>query len=111
MRYRCGGLFDCAGLTIRAPCSAVGHGGLYHSQSVESFYTHIPGIKVVMPRGPIQAKGLLASCIEDKNPCIFFEPKILYRLAVEHVPLKDYKIPLSQAQIIEEGDNVTLGKY
>lgn len=46
--------------------------------------------------------------IEDKNPCIFFEPKILYRLAVEHVPLKEYKIPLSQAQVIEEGDDVTL---
>lgn len=62
MRYRCGNLFDCGSLTIRAPCSAVGHGGLYHSQSPEAFYTHIPGIKVVMPRGPIQAKGLLQSC-------------------------------------------------
>lgn len=61
-----------------------------------------------MPRGPIQAKGLLASCIQDPNPCLFLEPKILYRLAVEHVPLKDYQIPLGKAQILEQGDHVTL---
>lgn len=65
---------------------------------------------MVIPRGPIQAKGLLQSCIEDKNPCLFFEPKILYRLAVEHVPLKDYKIPLSQAQIIGKFINTILSK-
>ena len=95
VRYRSGNLFDCGSLTIRAPCSAVGHGALYHSQSVEAFYTHVPGktlfktfqlfiqffrrtgIKVVVPRGPIQAKGLLQSCIQDPNPCLFLEPKIL----------------------------------
>ncbi|XP_053208909.1 2-oxoisovalerate dehydrogenase subunit beta, mitochondrial-like [Panonychus citri] len=107
-RYRAGNQFDCGGLTIRAPCGAVGHGALYHSQMVEAFFAHIPGIKIVIPRGPIQAKGLLTSCIEDNNPCIFFEPKILYRTAVEQVPVKEYKIPLSKAEVIVEGDDVTL---
>lgn len=63
---------------------------------------------MVIPRSPFQAKGLLLSCIEDKNPCIFFEPKILYRAAVEQVPVEPYKIPLSQAEVIQEGSDVTL---
>ncbi|XP_057383627.1 2-oxoisovalerate dehydrogenase subunit beta, mitochondrial [Balaenoptera acutorostrata] len=63
---------------------------------------------VVIPRSPFQAKGLLLSCIEDKNPCIFFEPKILYRAAVEQVPTEPYNIPLSQAEVIQEGSDVTL---
>lgn len=107
-RYRSGNQFDCGALTIRAPCGAVGHGALYHSQSVESFFAHCPGLKIVVPRGPIQAKGLLLSCIRDKNPCLFFEPKILYRLAVEQVPVKDYMIPLSKAEVLTEGDDVTV---
>ncbi|XP_025945258.1 2-oxoisovalerate dehydrogenase subunit beta, mitochondrial isoform X3 [Apteryx rowi] len=80
-RYRSGDLFNCGNLTIRAPWGCVGHGALYHSQSPEAFFAHCPGIKIVIPRSPVQAKGLLLSCIEDKNPCIFFEPKILYRAA------------------------------
>lgn len=59
--------------------------------------------QVVIPRGPIQAKGLLLSSIRDKNPAVFFEPKILYRQAVEEVPVGDYEIPLSEAEILEEG--------
>ncbi|XP_054715987.1 2-oxoisovalerate dehydrogenase subunit beta, mitochondrial-like [Uloborus diversus] len=108
LRFRSGNQFNCGGLTIRAPYGAVGHGALYHSQSPEAFLSHIPGIKVVIPRGPLQAKGLLLSCIRDKNPCIFFEPKIMYRMAVEQVPLKDYVLPLSKADILVEGDDVTL---
>ncbi|XP_059501258.1 2-oxoisovalerate dehydrogenase subunit beta, mitochondrial isoform X4 [Stegostoma tigrinum] len=107
-RYRSGNLFDCGSLTIRAPWGCVGHGSLYHSQSPEAFFSHIPGVKVVIPRSPIQAKGLLISCIEDKNPCIFFEPKILYRAAVEQVPVEAYQVPLSQAEVLEEGSDVTL---
>nr|CAG4637861.1 EOG090X0840 [Chydorus sphaericus] len=107
-RYRSGGIFDCGGLTIRAPCSAVGHGAVYHSQSPEAFFSHCPGLKIVVPRGPIKAKGLLLSCIRDKNPCIFLEPKILYRSAVEQVPVKDYAMPLSKADILVEGDDITL---
>ncbi|KAK0045532.1 2-oxoisovalerate dehydrogenase subunit beta mitochondrial [Biomphalaria pfeifferi] len=61
-----------------------------------------------MPRGPVQAKGLLLSCIRDNNPCIFLEPKILYRSAVEEVPVGDYMLPLSKADIVIEGSDVTL---
>ena len=60
---------------------AVGHGGHYHSQSPEAYFAHTPGLKVVIPRSPIQAKGLLLASIRDKNPVIFMEPKILYRAA------------------------------
>ncbi|TGZ61109.1 hypothetical protein CRM22_008168 [Opisthorchis felineus] len=107
-RYRSGNLFDCGRLTIRAPVGAVGHGALYHSQSPEGFFAHIPGIKVVFPRGPVQAKGLLLACADDPNPCIFFEPKILYRAAQEEVPLKHYTIPLGTAEVVREGNDVTL---
>ena len=58
----------------------------------------------MIPRGPIQAKGLLRACIEDPNPCIFFEPKILYRSAVEEVPVGDFKLNLSEADILMEGE-------
>ena len=67
------------------------------------FYTYVTA-QVVIPRGPIQGKGLLLSCVQDDNPCIFFEPKILYRAAVEAVPTDHYTIPLSQAEVIVEGD-------
>eukprot|EP00123_Amoebidium_parasiticum_P019345 comp24661_c0_seq1/m.46824 comp24661_c0_seq1/g.46824 ORF comp24661_c0_seq1/g.46824 comp24661_c0_seq1/m.46824 type:complete len:378 (-) comp24661_c0_seq1:472-1605(-) len=107
-RYRSGNQWDCGGLTIRTPCGAVGHGGHYHSQSPEAFFAHVPGLKVVIPRSPIQAKGLLLSCIRDKNPCIFMEPKILYRAAVEEVPVKDYMLPLSKADVLIPGTDVTV---
>ncbi|XP_012728424.2 2-oxoisovalerate dehydrogenase subunit beta, mitochondrial [Fundulus heteroclitus] len=107
-RYRSGNLFDCGNLTIRAPWGCVGHGSLYHSQSPEAFFAHCPGIKIVIPRGPLEAKGLLLSCIADNNPCLFFEPKILYRAAVEQVPVDSYTIPLSQAEVLQEGSDVTL---
>uniref|UniRef100_A0A0A0M2B6 3-methyl-2-oxobutanoate dehydrogenase (2-methylpropanoyl-transferring) n=1 Tax=Cucumis sativus TaxID=3659 RepID=A0A0A0M2B6_CUCSA len=107
-RYRSGNQFNCGGLTIRAPYGAVGHGGHYHSQSPEAFFCHVPGIKVVIPRSPYQAKGLLLSCIRDENPVVFFEPKWLYRLAVEEVPEDDFMLPLSQADVIREGSDITL---
>ncbi|KNC80648.1 2-oxoisovalerate dehydrogenase subunit beta, mitochondrial [Sphaeroforma arctica JP610] len=107
-RYRSGGEFECGGLTIRTPSGAVGHGGHYHSQSPEAFFAHCPGIKVVVPRGPIQAKGLLLSCIRDKNPCVFMEPKIMYRAAVEEVPVGDYMLPLSKAEVMIPGTDVTV---
>jgi len=107
-RYRSGNLFDCGSLTFRATWGAVGHGALYHSQSPESYFAHTPGLKIVIPRSPNKAKGLLLSCIRDQNPCIFFEPKILYRSAVEQVPTKDYMCPLGKADILVEGTDVTL---
>ncbi|KAH9740472.1 2-oxoisovalerate dehydrogenase subunit beta 1 [Citrus sinensis] len=114
-RYRSGNQFNCGGpscdspgLTVRAPYGAVGHGGHYHSQSPEAFFCHVPGLKVVIPRSPRQAKGLLLSCIRDPNPVVFFEPKWLYRLSVEEVPEDDYMLPLSEAEVIREGSDITL---
>ncbi|KAI0225344.1 hypothetical protein L0F63_002245 [Massospora cicadina] len=107
-RYRSGGLFNVGGLTIRSPIAAVGHGGAYHSQSPESFFPHASGLKVVVPRSPIQAKGLLLASIRDHNPVLFFEPKILYRSAVEHVPVGDYELPLGKAEILKRGKDVTV---
>jgi len=101
-------MFDVGGLTVRTPCSAVGHGGHYHSQSPEAYFAHTPGLKVVVPRSPIQAKGLLLASIREKNPVIFFEPKILYRAAVEQVPLADYTLPLGKAEVLTEGKDVTI---
>jgi len=107
-RYRSGNLFDCGKLTIRATWGAVGHGGLYHSQSPEAFFAHSAGLKIVIPRGPIQAKGLLLSCIQDDNPCLFFEPKILYRTAVEEVPAGEFTLPLGKAEVLQQGSDMTL---
>lgn len=84
-RYRSGGQFNCGGLTVRTPCGAVGHGGHYHSQSPEAYFAHTPGIKIVMPRTPAEAKGLLIAAARDPDPVLFLEPKALYRAAVEDV--------------------------
>lgn len=72
----------------------MGHGGLYHSQSPEAYFTHTPGLKVVVPRGPVQAKGLLLASIRDPDPVIFLEPKMLYRSSVAEVPVGDFELPL-----------------
>jgi len=77
------------------------HGGHYHSQSPEAYFVHTPGLKVVVPSTPAEAKGLLLASIRDKNPVLFFEPKWLYRTAREEVPLADYEIPLGQARIVQ----------
>ncbi|GAD94730.1 2-oxoisovalerate dehydrogenase subunit beta [Paecilomyces variotii No. 5] len=112
-RYREGATGSHAGgLVIRTPCGAVGHGALYHSQSPESLFAHVPGVRVVIPRSPTQAKGLLLSAIfECNDPVIFMEPKILYRAAVEHVPNEFYTIPLSKAEVIKPGKDLTIISY
>jgi len=107
-RYRSGNQFNCGGLTIRTPYGAIGHGGHYHSQSPEAYFTHTPGIKVVIPRDPIQAKGLLLASIRDPNPVVFFEPKALYRGSVGDVPLGDFTLPLGKAEIVQKGDDITM---
>lgn len=101
-------MFDCGSLTFRAPCGAVGHGALYHSQSPEAFFAHVPGLNVVVPRGPNKAKGLLLACIADPNPSIVFEPKTLYRAAVEEVPVEYFESPIGKADILRTGSDVTL---
>ena len=110
-RYRSGDQFDCGRLTIRSPYGAVGHGALYHSQSPEAYFAHTPGLVVVIPRSPVQAKGLLLSCIRSNDPCLFFEPKILYRIAEEDVPTEDYMIPLGKAEVMREGKDITIVSY
>ncbi|KAJ7074170.1 pyruvate dehydrogenase [Mycena amicta] len=108
IRYRSGGSFNVGGLTIRTPTMSVGHGGLYHSQSPEGFFMGASGLKIVIPRSPIQAKGLLLSSIRDPNPVIFMEPKILYRSAVEQVPMDDFTLPLGRAETLVSGSDLTL---
>ncbi|CAK9055867.1 2-oxoisovalerate dehydrogenase subunit beta [Durusdinium trenchii] len=110
-RYRNAG-GGAGNITIRAPCSAVGHGSMYHSQSVESYFAHCPGLKIIIPRGPKQAKGLLLAAIRDPDPVLFFEPKVLYRAKIEgpdsQVPVGDYELPIGQAEVVQEGKDVTL---
>ena len=110
-RYRSGGEFNAGGVTFRAPYGAVGHGGLYHSQSPEAYFCGTAGLRVVVPRSPAQAKGLLLASIRDPNPVIFLEPKALYRAAVEDVPEGDWELPLGSAEIVRAGDDVTLIAY
>ncbi|KPA85844.1 putative 2-oxoisovalerate dehydrogenase beta subunit mitochondrial precursor [Leptomonas pyrrhocoris] len=109
-RFRTGGSYQC-GMLIRAPCSAVGHGGLYHSQSVEAYFSHCPGLKIVMPSTPSEAKGLMLKCMEENDPCLFFEPKILYRSAVEEVNPDYYTLPLGKGRVLMEGRDLTMVTY
>ncbi|KAI5778405.1 thiamine diphosphate-binding protein [Geopyxis carbonaria] len=109
-RYRSGGApgFNSGNLVVRMPCGAVGHGALYHSQSPEGFFANMQGVRVVMPRGPAQAKGLLIAAARCGDPVVFMEPKILYRAASEEVPTESYMLPLDKAQVVQEGTDVTL---
>lgn len=107
-RYRSGNEFDVGKLTIRSPYGGGIAGGLYHSQSPEAYFAHTPGLKVVIPRNPYQAKGLLLASIRDDNPVIFFEPKRLYRASVGEVPEEDYQLPLGKAEVVQSGSDITL---
>jgi 2-oxoisovalerate dehydrogenase E1 component beta subunit len=107
-RYRSGDQFDCGGLTIRTPYGGGIDGGLYHSQSPEAYFCHTPGLKVVMPSNPYQAKGLLLAAIRDPDPVIFFEPKAIYRASTGEVPEQDYELPLGVADVVQQGTDITL---
>lgn len=107
-RYRSGNEFDVGKLTIRTPYGGGIAGGLYHSQSPEAYFAHTPGLKIVVPRNPYQAKGLLLAAIRDDNPVIYFEPKRLYRASVGEVPEEDYQLPLGKADIVQSGTDITL---
>jgi len=95
-------------LTIRVPVGGGIHAPELHSDSPEAIYAHHPGIKVVMPASPYDAKGLLISAIRDPDPVIYFEPKRIYRSFREEVPEDEYTIPLGQAKIVEEGTDLTV---
>jgi 2-oxoisovalerate dehydrogenase E1 component beta subunit len=106
MRYRSNGDFTCP-IVIRAPWGGGVHGGLYHSQSVEAFYAHVPGLKVVMPSTPEDAKGLLKSAIRDPDPVMFLEHKKTYRLIKGEIPEGDYTTPIGPAAIRREGTRLS----
>lgn len=107
-RYRSGNEFNVGSLTIRTPYGGGINGAHYHSQSPEAYFTHTPGLKIVVPRNPYQAKGLLLASIRDPNPVIFFEPKKLYRASVGEVPDTDYELPLGKGDLLREGTDITL---
>jgi len=106
-RYRSGGEF-VSKLVIRTPVGGGIRGGHYHSQSPESQFIHVAGLKVVCPSNPYDAKGLLLASIRDPDPVLFFEPKRIYRAAKGDVPEGDYTVPLGKAQIVKPGKHVTI---
>jgi len=110
MRYRSNNDWHCP-MVIRAPYGGGIHGALYHSQSVETLFTHVPGLKVVTPATPTDAKGMLIAAIRDPDPVLFFEHKRLYRLLKEEVSDEAYTIPLGKAAVRREGDDVTVISY
>jgi len=126
IRYRSGGDF-AAPVTIRTPCGGGIRGGQTHSQSPEGIFTHVCGIKVVMPSNPYDAKGLLISCIEDDDPVVFFEPKRLYNGPFDGDPNKPavpwstrpkgevpdgyYSVPIGKADVVRAGSDVTVLTY
>jgi 2-oxoisovalerate dehydrogenase E1 component beta subunit len=109
-RYRTNGARGIP-LVIRMPYGAGIHGALYHSQSVEAFYAHVPGLRVVAPSTPYDAKGLLISAIRDPDPVIFLEHKKAYRLIRGDVPEGGYTVPLDQARIARPGEDLSIFAY
>jgi len=106
-RHRSGGEYP-AKMVIRTPVGGGIRGGHYHSQSPESLFIHVAGLKVVCPSNPYDAKGLLLASIRDPDPVLFFEPKRVYRAAKGEVPEGDYTVELSKAAVVREGQHVTV---
>lgn len=107
LRYRSGGDY-AAPMVIRTPVGGGIRGGHYHSQSPETYFLHTPGLKVVCPSNPYDAKGLLISAIRDEDPVMFFEPKRIYRAARGEVPSESYTVPLGKAATLRTGKDVTV---
>lgn len=106
-RWRSGGEYP-AKVVVRAPIGGGIRGGIYHSQSPESLFIHVAGLKVVCPSNPYDAKGLLLAAIRDPDPVLFFEPKRIYRAAKGDVPDEDYTVALASASIVRPGGDVTV---
>lgn len=98
-------------MVIRTPFGGGIHGALYHSQSIEAFYTHVPGLKVVVPSTPADVKGLLMSAVDDPDPVLFLEPKRLYRLTSGPYPEGDHHVPLGKAALRTLGTDLTILTY
>ena len=110
MCYRSNGEWTVP-MVIRAPYGGGIGGGLYHSQSIEAFFAHVPGLKVVVPSTPYDAKGLFKSAVRDPNPVIYLEPKKGYRLIRGEVPDEEVLVPIGPARISREGNDLTLFAY
>ncbi|MQA99990.1 MAG: alpha-ketoacid dehydrogenase subunit beta [Actinobacteria bacterium] len=110
IRYRSNGDFGCP-LVIRTPYGGGVHGALYHSQSIEAFFAHVPGLKVVAPSAPEDAKGMLIQAIEDEDPVIFLEHKKCYRSIKGEVPDDRYRTPFGKAVVRREGTDLTVVSY
>ncbi len=100
-----------ADVVIRMPCGAGVGAGPFHSQTNEAWFTKTPGLKVVYPAFPYDAKGLLATAINDPNPVLFFEHKALYRSSYQEVPTDYYTLPMGKAALLREGDAVSVVTY
>jgi 2-oxoisovalerate dehydrogenase E1 component beta subunit len=110
MRYRTMGA-SCVPMVVRAPYGGGVHGAMYHSQSIEAFFTHIPGIKTVIPSTPHDAKGLLVAAIRDEDPVLFLEHKKLYRSVRGDVPGGDYTVPIGRAVVRRPGRRLSVIAY
>lgn len=110
MYYRSNGDWNVP-MVVRAPYGGGIHGALYHSQSVEAFFAHVPGLKVVVPSTPYDVKGMIKSAIADPDPVMFFEHKKTYRLIKGEVPDGDYTVPIGVADIKRNGDDLTIITY
>ena len=110
LRYRSNGDFGCP-LVIRAPWGGGIHGALYHSQSIEAFYAHVPGLKVVAPATPADAAGMLRTALRDPDPVLFLEHKKTYRAVTGDVPDDRYRTPIGKADVKREGEDLTAVSY
>jgi 2-oxoisovalerate dehydrogenase E1 component beta subunit len=110
LRYRSKNDFGCP-IVIRAPFGGGVHGALYHSQSIEAFYAHIPGIKVVAPYTPADAKGLLKAAIRDPDPVLFLEHKKMYRSVRGEVPDTEFTVPIGPAAVRRPGRDLSIFAY
>jgi 2-oxoisovalerate dehydrogenase E1 component beta subunit len=110
IRFRSNNAFGVP-MVVRMPYGGGIHGALYHSQSVEALYGHIPGLIVVIPSNPYDAKGLLKAAIREPDPVIFLEHKGAYRLIKGEVPDEDYTVPLGKAAVVREGKHMTAVAY
>ncbi|HEY7668253.1 MAG TPA: alpha-ketoacid dehydrogenase subunit beta [Actinomycetota bacterium] len=110
IRYRSNGDFGVP-LVIRTPCGGGIHGALYHSQSIEAFYAHIPGLKVVMPSTPADAAGLLRSALRDPDPVLFLEHKKTYRAVKGEVPEGAFHTPIGRADVKRAGEDLSVITY
>jgi 2-oxoisovalerate dehydrogenase E1 component beta subunit len=109
-RYRSGGQYTCP-VVIRTPVGGGIRGGAYHSQSPEALFIHTPGLKVVAPSNPYDAKGLLLAALRQNDPVLFMEPKRIYRASRGEVPETEYEVELGKAKIVREGTQCTVIAY